>query len=167
MPLTRHKRQSHSTIRADSHMNIFRPNTLQGRKILIIYDDPQIVTIIRLYLQKACKDTVLEAVDSDEAIAKAQATTPDLIIIEMALADSDGYESGRRLKAVPLLHHIPILFIGDAKNYSGAYDLGAQGFLLKPFEPDELRKARIELLNGKTYWPSPPYDPWLLFDQSK
>lgn len=80
----------------------------------------------------------------------------------MALPESGGYEVCKRLKAVPALQHIPILFIGASQNYSGVHDLGAQGFLIKPFGPDKLGKARDELLKGKTHWPStdlwPPFD---------
>jgi two-component system chemotaxis response regulator CheY len=110
---------------------------------------------------------VLEAADGNEGLAKAQATMPDLIIIEMASPEPDGCEICKRLKAMPALQHIPILFTGASQNYSGAYDLGAQGFLIKPFGPTELIKVRNELLKGKTYWPPLPRDPWLLFDQSK
>ncbi len=124
------------------------------------------MTLLRLVLQKACKDTVIEAASGNEGLAQAQAMLPDLIIIEMALPESSGPEICRRLKAVPVLQRIPILFIGASQNYWGTYGLSAEGFLIKPFGPDELEKARSELLKGKTYW-LPPYDPWLLFDQSK
>jgi CheY-like chemotaxis protein len=144
-------------------MKIFRSNMPEGRKILVIYDDPQIMTLLRLLLQKMCKDTVLEAADGDEGLAKAQTTMPDLIIIEMALPEPDGYEIGKRLKAVPSLHHIPILLIGAPQElYPEVHAPAAQGYLAKPFGPDELRKARNELLNGKTYWSST--SPWPHFD---
>ena len=121
------------------------------------------MTLLRLVLQKAYKDTVIEAASGNEGLAQAQATLPDLIIIEMALPESSGPEICKRLKAAPVLQRIPILFIGaPQKNYRGARDLGAQGYLMKPFDPSELRKARNELLKGKTHWPStdlwPPFD---------
>ncbi len=144
-------------------MKSFKSNTPEGRKTLVIYDDPQIMTLLRLVLQKACEDTVLEAADGDEGLAKAQASMPDLIIIELALTEPSGPEICKRLKAMPALQHIPILFIGASqKNYTGARDLGAQGFLIKPFGPNELRKARTELLKGKTHWP--PDLLWPSFD---
>ncbi len=149
-------------------MKLFRSNTPPGCKILVIYDDPQILTLLRLCLQRACKDTVLEAADGNEGLAKAQATIPDLIIIEVASSEQDSYEICKQLKRVPVLQSIPILFIGAPQKYNWeVYDLGAQGFLVEPFGPNELIKARNELLKGKTYWSSLPHDPWLLFNQSK
>jgi len=143
-------------------MKIFKSSPPQDRKILVIYDDPQIMTMLRLLLQKMCNDTVLEAADGEEGLAKAQAAMPDLIIIEMALAEPDGYEIGKRLKAVPSLHHIPILLIGaPQKIFPEVHAPAVQGYLAKPFGPDELRKARNELLKGKTHWPP---DLWPYFD---
>ncbi len=134
-------------------MKRFKANTFQGRKILIIDDDPEIVALLRLLLQKMCHDTVIEATNSDEGLAQAQATIPDLIIIELALAESDGYEISKRLKAIPSLHHIPILLIGSPqKIYPEVHVPAVQGYLSKSFGPDELKKACNELLQGKTYW---------------
>jgi two-component system cell cycle response regulator DivK len=136
-------------------MKIFKSNTPQGRKILIIDDDAGVVTMLRLYLQKACKDTVIEAASGNEGLAQAQAAMPDLIIIELALTEPDGYEISKRLKAIPSLRHIPILLIGAPQNiFPGVHAPAVQGYLAKPFGPDELGKARNELLKGKTYWSS-------------
>ena len=136
-------------------MKFFKSNTPRGRKILIIGADPQIVSLLRLYLQKVYKDIVLEAANGDEGLAQAQAAMPDLIIIELVLAESDGYEISKQLKAVPSVRHTPILLISPPqKIYPELHAPAVQGYLSKPFDPDELRKARNELLQGKTYWSS-------------
>ncbi len=144
-------------------MKLFKSNTPQGHKILIIDDDPQIMTLIRLILQNECKDTVLEAVDGNEGLAQAQATTPDLIIIELGLPEPDGYEISKRLKAIPSLHHIPILLMGPPQEiYPEVHVPAVQGYLSHLIDPSELKKARNELLEGKTYWSLKC--PWPHFD---
>ncbi len=134
-------------------MKLFRSDTSQGHKILIIDDDPKIVALLRLLLQKMCHDTVIEATNGTEGLAQAQSTMPDLIIIELAMPEPDGYEVSKRLKAIPALQHTPILLIGPPQEiYPEVHVPVVQGYLSKPFEPDELKKARAELLQGKTYW---------------
>ncbi len=152
-------------------MKLFRSKTPKGRKILLVDDDPQITTLLTLFLQKDYKDMVIVigAASGNEGVAKAQATVPDLIIIEIAMSEQNGYAICKQLKAVLALQQIPILFVGTKSPleiYSEVHDLGAQGYLTYPFFPDELKKARDMLLKGDTYWP-PLHDPWLLFDQSK
>ncbi len=110
------------------------------KKILIIDDEMQIQTLIKELLNH--DDFIFEAArDGADGVARAKAVPPDLIITDLMLPKMHGFEVIRILKADPATAGIPIIVL-SAKVYvpdrRKALDLGANDFLEKPFNIDEL-----------------------------
>lgn len=76
---------------------------------------------------------------------------PDFILLDTEMPDMSGYEACEILKCEPLTHHTPIVFISDGNRVSDrllGYELGAEEFIPKPFDADELRH-RLERLSKR------------------
>lgn len=92
---------------------------------------------------------VAEAVDGEDALAKARALVPDVIVMDLSLPRLDGWEATRRLKQDPLTSAIPVIALtghamgGHAK---GALDAGCDAFVTKPCVPSDLEARVRELL---------------------
>ena len=86
---------------------------------------------------------VIEAVDGEEAIEKARAENPDLILLDIYLPKMDGYEVTRTLKGDQDLQYIPIIALtahamkGDREE---ALAIGCDGYITKPINVRELPK---------------------------
>lgn len=122
-------------------------------KLLVIEDHKD----IRLYLKVLFSSnyTIIMAENGEEGVKMARKETPDIIITDVMMPVMDGFECCRILKEDLKTCHIPIILltalVGDADVVKGI-DLGADDYILKPFNPDILRskvkrliKSRIEL----------------------
>ena len=92
---------------------------------------------------------VEEAVTGSEALEKAFATRPDVIVMDLSLPGMDGWEATRRLKADSRTKHIPIVVVsGHALEGSvrGAREAGCDAFLKKPSPPNVLLAEIHKLL---------------------
>ena len=81
------------------------------------------------------------AEDGVEALSKATALRPNVIVMDLAMPRMDGWEATRRLKADPSTRHIPIIALtGHAleRSRERAIEAGADGYLTKPCYPDSL-----------------------------
>jgi formate hydrogenlyase transcriptional activator len=88
---------------------------------------------------------VLVAEDGESALARAQYTRPDLILLDVLMADMDGFETCRRLKANPDAQSIPVIFMTslvDTVDKVRGFQLGAVDYITKPFQIEEVL-ARI------------------------
>jgi CheY-like chemotaxis protein len=84
------------------------------------------------------------AVKGDEAIAKARAIKPDVVVMDMGLPGVDGWEATRRLKARRGTAHIPVVAISahaSLTDEARAHAVGCAVFLRKPCTPDDLLQA--------------------------
>ncbi len=106
--------------------------------ILIVDDDLLLVRTLRTVLHAA--GYIVRSVDSGEAGLEAvYVRPPDLILLDVKLSRTDGYEVARRLKADNNLPFIPIIIMGDAPHKAAlSLNAGADDFLHKPFENAEL-----------------------------
>ena len=119
---------------------------MSKKHILIVDDDPDILDVLRLTLPEEEYD-VVEAHDGQEALEKAYARPPDLIIIDYIMPKLNGKEVTQKLKKDILLRHMPIIMLtgkGDVKDKVEGLDAGADDYIVKPFEPEELL-ARIRM----------------------
>ena len=117
-------------------------------RILIVDDEPQILMAVRRALTARGYDVVMAA-DGEEALAEAEESMPDLIVLDLHLPGVDGMEVCRRLRAWT---RAPILILSVREDEGGkveALDLGADDYLTKPFGVDELL-ARIRALLRRT-----------------
>ena len=109
-------------------------------KILVIDDDADIRFVIRMNLTAEGFE-VVEAADGDAAVALARTERPDLVISDIMMPGRNGYEVLHEIRADPELSAIPVVFLtgkdADDDIWAG-YVEGADYYLTKPFDPDEL-----------------------------
>jgi DNA-binding response OmpR family regulator len=118
-------------------------------KILIVDDEADLVTMIKLRLEAAGYDT-LEAYNGQEALKKVRDQNPGLIILDLMLPKMNGYKVCRTLKFDEKYRHIPIIIftakVQDTDKQMGQ-KVGADAYITKPFEPDILLAKIRELLS--------------------
>jgi DNA-binding response OmpR family regulator len=131
-------------------------NETKSCKVLIIGAEPEIGKLIELVLARGRNDEVKFALGGREGLAVAEQEPPDLICLDMMMPDLDGSEVYRRLRMVPALQNVPVLFQSPRSPemvYPEAQRLGAAGYVRQPYSPQELLAARDTALRGDTYYP--------------
>ena len=111
-----------------------------GRSVLVVEDDPEINELVGAYVQIA-GFAYEPALNGAQAVEKAQATRPSLIVLDVMLPDFDGFEVARRLKGESHTREIPIVMLTalDREEYrQKGRTAGAVDYLTKPFDPDRL-----------------------------
>ena len=127
-----------------------------GRSILIVDDEAPIREMIAVALEMAGYDC-MEAENSQQAHAVIVDRKPDLILLDWMLPGTSGIELARRLKRDELTGDIPIIMLtakGDELSRIKGLELGADDYLAKPFNPDELM-ARVRAVLRRQAAPVP------------
>ena len=110
------------------------------KKILIVDDNQDSRELVVKILKKAGYQ-MIEAIDGEEALEKATAENPDLILMDISIPKIDGYEVTRRLKSQVKFKDTPIIALtahamnGDREKSLGA---GCEGYISKPIDIHEL-----------------------------
>jgi len=115
-------------------------------KILYVEDDPDIQAIAVMVLDAISGFSLESCSSGAEALSKAVAFNPDLILLDVMMPAMDGPETLHALRKLPELAHTPVVFM-TAKvqplEVKGYLELGAVGVIAKPFDPmtlaDQLR----------------------------
>ncbi len=116
-------------------------------RVLLIDDEPFYYKLIQKPLKKAGYDLAF-ARNGKEGLATIPIYKPDVIIMDVRLPDFTGYEIVERLRRDPNLGSIPVIFVSgqqDLNDKLKAFELGADDYLVKPFQPEEL-VARLKIL---------------------
>ena len=118
-----------------------------GKKILVVDDEPDVLKVILIRLKKTGYEA-FGGVDGREALDLARQIRPELIILDVYLPDMNGDAVAKILKEDKELKHIPIILISaTAKSIAArAKECGADGYLVKPFESEELIGAVKNIL---------------------
>lgn len=120
-------------------------------KVLIVDDNETNVELIGMHL-KPYDYTILKAYDGDEALQMVEKHSPDLILLDLMMPKVSGYEVCQKLKADPKTTLIPIIIITALRELDDkikAMELGADDFLIKPFNKIELLTRIKSLLRLK------------------
>ncbi|HET7377241.1 MAG TPA: response regulator [Anaerolineae bacterium] len=118
-------------------------------KILIAEDERDIRDLVTFSLKFGGFD-VVQASNGVEAVERAQAELPDLILMDVRMPKMTGYEACKALKAIPAMRHIPVVFLsakGQESEIQQGVEAGAEEYILKPFAPDELTKQIKSVLD--------------------
>jgi two-component system alkaline phosphatase synthesis response regulator PhoP len=114
------------------------------KTILVVDDEPNIVQVIRDYLERAAF-RVTVARDGKSALARARAEEPDLIILDLGLPEMDGLDVTRELRKSSNAPIIMLTARGEESDKLIGLELGADDYVTKPFSPKEL-VARVRAL---------------------
>jgi DNA-binding response OmpR family regulator len=109
-------------------------------KILVVDDEPEAIELIEFNLEQAGFD-VISAADGAEALKKARASLPALIVLDLMMPEVDGLEVCKILRRDPATSGIPIVMLtakaAELDRILGL-ELGADDYITKPFSPREL-----------------------------
>jgi CheY-like chemotaxis protein len=115
---------------------------LAGRVIVVVDDDDDLRKLFELILglAGAIVFTTSDSAHAEELVSFMQ---PDLVLLDVDMPSVDGVEVARRLTANPLTASIPFMFVTGTTDMgqARAVDVGAVGFVAKPFDPLELEDA--------------------------
>jgi len=135
---------------------------MSERPVILIADDNEdVVLLLRTYLRPLdCE--ILVATDGEEALTVAQARLPDLVLLDVMMPKRSGWEVCQTLKSLPRTAHIPVVLVtgrGDVKDRLTGLQVGADDYLVKPFDRNEVVKRIQALLNRKREQPAPAEEP--------
>ena len=118
-------------------------------KVLLAEDDPDIQKVAQMSLKFAGVTQILVVENGEECLAAAGREKPDVILLDVMMPKIDGYEACRRLKEDPATKYIPVIFLtAKAQHFEvkKGLELGACGYLTKPFNPMTLHSEIVALL---------------------
>lgn len=119
-----------------------------GRPVILVADDEDDVRDLVVYRLSRSGYDVVEARDGEEALRLAAGAPPDLAVLDVMMPKVDGYEVTRRLRADAATSRIPVILLtsrSQESDVSHGFEVGADDYLKKPFNPDELT-ARVRAL---------------------
>ena len=143
--------------------------------VLIADDDDDVVQLLKVYLRPLDCDFV-QAKDGEEALAIAQTRLPAVVLLDVVMPKRSGWEVCQALKAVQRTSQIAVVLItgrGDVKDRLTGLQLGADDYLVKPFDRDQVVKRVAALLDHhhevaakETETPAPRSAEALLIDRA-
>jgi two-component system phosphate regulon response regulator PhoB len=129
-------------------------------KILVVDDEPEAVELVEFNLKQAGFD-VVTAEDGAEALKKARAALPSLVVLDLMIPEVDGLEVCKILRRDPATAALPVIMLtakaAEIDRILGL-ELGADDYITKPFSPRELvLRIRKLLSRGRGEAPEPQY----------
>jgi DNA-binding NarL/FixJ family response regulator len=115
------------------------------KRLLLIDDDPNLILLVRDYLEFRGYE-VLTADNGKEALDLLAQNLPDMIVCDIMMPEMDGYALIENIRKNPRTSWIPVLFLsarGQSQDRIKGLNLGADVYMVKPFEPEEL-VAQVE-----------------------
>ncbi len=110
-------------------------------KILIIEDDLDVAEMLNAYFRVQGYE-VFTVNWGEDGVRSCQTVHPDLVILDIRLPDIDGYEVARRLRSDRRTAEVPIIFLTEKRDRADrlqGLELGADDYITKPFDVQELR----------------------------
>jgi CheY-like chemotaxis protein len=118
--------------------------------VLVVDDNPLILNIIKSLLGSVDYQ-VHTAGDGREALSVLESKNVDLIVCDVMMPTMDGYQLHQAVRSRGEMAHIPFVFLtalGDAVDVSYGKELGADDYLVKPFEPADLYAGLLRWLQS-------------------
>lgn len=115
------------------------------RRLLLIDDDPNLILLVKDYLEFRGYE-VITAENGREALEVLEGDAPDMIICDVMMPEMDGYSLVQHVRQDPRTSWIPVLFLsakGQSQDRVKGLNTGADVYMVKPFEPEEL-VAQVE-----------------------
>lgn len=119
-------------------------------KTVLIVDDERNIMVSLKHLMSKAGYMVLQASDGEEALQTAEASIPDLMLLDVNIPKRDGYDVCQTIRSNPALKHIQIIMVtakGQEVEIEKGMALGANAYLTKPFSTKEL-VSKVKTLLG-------------------
>ena len=120
-------------------------------KVLIVDDEPNALVSLEYWLGQAGYSVEL-ARSIEEALTKVDQFHPDVMLLDVMLSESNGFEVLQHVRQDPALRHIPVIMLtakGRDKEVNKGLSQGANGYVIKPYSSHELlAKVRSCLENA-------------------
>lgn len=120
-------------------------------RVLVVDDDPQVLRLMRVNLELEGYD-VVSAPDGEEALEAVVSERPDVVVCDVMMPGVDGLTVLRNLRANPKTSKIPFVVVSakaQRADVKAALDMGADRYITKPFDPQELLDAVEHLLTNR------------------
>lgn len=120
---------------------------------VLVADDESDVRGLIVYRLSRSGYQVVEAVDGEEALALALDLVPDLAVLDVMMPKLDGLEVTRRLRQHEQTRDVPVILLtarAQEADVTRGFEVGADDYLKKPFDPDELL-ARVRAVIGRRH----------------
>ena len=114
----------------------------EKQRVLIVDDDANIAELISLYLTKECYETKI-VLDGEEALRVFPSFRPNIVLLDLMLPGIDGYQVCRELRAASQIPIIMLSAKGEIFDKVLGLELGADDYMIKPFDSKEL-VARVK-----------------------
>ncbi len=114
--------------------------TNENNHLLLVDDDPNLILLVKDYLEFQGYE-VMAANDGQEALELLDIYTPDMIICDIMMPEMDGYTLITKVRQNPRINWIPVMFLsakGQSQDRVKGLNTGADVYMIKPFEPEEL-----------------------------
>ena len=122
----------------------------EGKKVLVVDDEKFVRELLKIKLRH-CHLAVLEAANGVEAVEKARAERPDIILMDVMMPRMNGFEACLALKSDPETARIPIVMLtarGEQTDQEKGKTVGATDYFSKPFSLQKLADRVIEILQN-------------------
>jgi excisionase family DNA binding protein len=141
----RHRRYRRGDL--DAFLESSAPASRPGRVVLIVDDDERLREYVRVNLEMEGY-TVREAGGAEEGLRVLEESTPDLVLLDVMMPGVDGWEMLQRVQERHGVGAIPVIMFSGKVDETAeeAAKRGAQGFIGKPFNPQELIDQTKQLL---------------------
>lgn len=121
-----------------------------SKRILIVDDEPDVLKLAAFRLKRWGYE-ILTASDGQIGLEVIQNEKPDLVLLDLRLPNMDGVDVCKKVKNDEALKHIPIILFtatADIAVAETAKEVGADGYIVKPFEPEQLLE-KIKSIAGE------------------
>ena len=113
---------------------------MASRKILLVDDSETVLQMEQMILAKSSYELIL-ARDGEEGVAKALATQPDLILMDVVMPKMNGFEAVKQLRENAKTRSVPIVMVtskAEAESMETGYQTGCSDYIIKPIDQLEL-----------------------------
>jgi DNA-binding response OmpR family regulator len=121
------------------------------QKLLLVEDEEELVRIVQTYFRDEGYEVRI-AYNGNEGLTVVQDFKPDVIVSDVKMGQMDGFEFFEALQKLPEFSKIPVLFLtimDDRSSVDRATQLGAAGYMTKPFDVEELHEKIKEILAAR------------------
>ncbi|MFP4662663.1 MAG: response regulator [Halanaerobiales bacterium] len=122
---------------------------MEGIKVVVIDDSPFIFKAVKRSLEPRGAEVIDNALNGEEGLKLIEKHSPDIITLDVTMPVMDGIETAKRIyEKNPDARVIMMSAMGDDALINEAKSIGVKNFIPKPFKPDVLYNAILEVLEG-------------------